>query len=686
MTMASSQLCDVLRGDIYVGATSWLKLGVTRHRNAASPYELLGFQRIGKHVGPCGRPVTGDVLMGVSGAVVYNGSLEEAVMSDGEYAFPIEEDGEITSFALITVQRLRVPDAALTFAKGAGIQAVASQVHAEIQHRNPRRQEACQIESSPEQKAPAEVNDDRKRDDERKKAAEDAAKERQERAAAKLAQQQQQKEADEARKKKKLDDEAKEQEKRAAKERQQKEREAAEAKEKQKKFEEEQERKKSENKARDEELAWKANLDAWAQHRKDRDETYSFVKASFAEDKGPVGMSFSAANLGTVVSVVEKNRPAYKAGIQIGDELIELRWTAKDDDGNEMEKIVNTTQLSPSHVRLELRDAAYPRTFVFYRGILKKPPEATKTTTKQETKTTKTVLRVRTPTILQGDIIVGTASWAPEPNTTDASVVLADPVDGCAGTLTVPPREGRIYALVARGVCTFVDKVRALALKGGVDGVIIYNNEASGIAAMPKGSVRTDDVKVPVVMVSQASGLLLTRALVWPVNVVASLGPPGPALSVPERRDDLKGTVHVQCGPHETSFDHVAAAFGPLFGDTPVAAAIAVPPHLCGLAGVERRLTGMAAIVRRGGGCSFSDKALTAYKLGAALLIVVNSANATETMMVDPAIAPTIKIPAVMTSRHFGDALDDIAKDSICAPAGAILLRLTYSSAASETS
>ena len=640
----SGEVCEVLRGPVSSGRSSSLKLRVTGHSEAASPYELVSVGGV-RYASSCSRPSAGDVLVGVSGASVFNGSLEAAIFVEGDYAFPLSDgEGNVDSFAVVRVDRLRfADDLELTFAKGKGQGLEKIQLQ--------QRQKPCDCSSSVVENQPQAI------------------------AASKTDIQKNEEEALKILKKKDSERQRRETAKKAEKER---------------RLQSSKEREEMKSAAQTE-AQRETLLEGWArtQKRWPRVKEFHFIKATFPEDKGPLGMSFSEGeNAKTVASSVERNRPAEKAGVKVNDELVELRWTARDDDGQEEQRIVNATNLGPSQVRLELKDAAYPRTFVFYRQVLEE----------EESKESHlpVVLRVTSPSVLRGDVSVGVASWGGaivHKNCEPALIVLADPPDGCAGAIVsrkslLNTTNKKIYALATRGVCTFVDKARALALKGNVDGVVISNNAASGLAAMPKGGVRTDDIDVPVIMVDQPTGRFLTTALNWDLDIVeAWLGSAslcrrdlGGSESSPlplERSPDLKGTIEVQCRSQNIRFDHVAATFGALAENLPMQATMAAPAHLCSLAGVERRLTGSVAIVQRGGGCSFGDKTLVAQKLGATAVVIINTGPDAEAMVADPALK--LSIPAVMAPQDFGLALADMAAtDPACAQPGAMLLRLRY--------
>ena len=63
----------------------------------------------------------------------------------------------------------------------------------------------------------------------------------------------------------------------------------------------------------------------------------------------------------------------------------------------------------------------------------------------------------------------------------------------------------------------------------------------------------------------------------------------------------VTGNVTFQCGRDVVEARFRSAAFGPLLAPhAPLGVGFAVPPSLCALSGVERRLAGLAAVAQRG--------------------------------------------------------------------------------------
>mmetsp|Transcript_1760 Transcript_1760/g.2681 ORF Transcript_1760/g.2681 Transcript_1760/m.2681 type:complete len:694 (+) Transcript_1760:2-2083(+) len=669
-----AERCDVVRGEVSINSS--LKLGITK--NSFAPYELS--EALPDDVisaSKCPKPVVRDVLVAAGGTRIFNGSLEEAAVASvnkgevAEFAFPLVEDDIVKGFIFARFERVLFAETPIS------LQFAQPKARSEIVERELRLSKSAIKHKEAEQKDAEKAEDIRKENDartqrEREKKDREREKREEERLLRIEREREIQRERDEAQR-------IKNAQLKAAEKRRQALQAVAHAAE--------------------------SNLDGWARQRSSQ---YEWINANFEEDKGSMGMAFDAQTSvppATVSQVNDRRSPAFVAGVRPGDQLVELRWQKPNDDG-ELESIaINTTQFGPSQVRIALQDAQYPRQLVFFRELIPLEQEEDPKSQDKEEQNSDIVLRITAPAIARGtEFSLLPADWgsgsvktilARSQCTKSWHLALADPVHGCTGNLPSSIHNNSIVALAARGVCTFVDKARALQ-KVNASIVLIYNNAPTGIAPMPSGSVRTDDITIPVLGLSQTDGILLAQILRWNdphVVLTAWIGPASqtcsnhkPLPSIPIRSalvdddDDapiLFGHLEIQCRGYNQRFRHVAAAFGPLASSDPIPAALTRPSHLCGVAGVERRLSGMAAIVNRGGGCGFGDKVLVAQKLGAAAVIVLNHKDKEpERMMADPAFR--INIPAVMATDELEAAFDEIAKDDICAVHGATLVRIVY--------
>ncbi len=124
------------------------------------------------------------------------------------------------------------------------------------------------------------------------------------------------------------------------------------------------------------------------------------------------------------------------------------------------------------------------------------------------------LLKINSPGGIAGNYAVGTAGFGAPllfPGVT-ANVVQAVPNDGCLGLTNGAAVSGKI-ALIDRGACTFVVKVKN-AQNAGAVGVIVANN-TSGIVQMGGFD---NSITIPSVSISDANGFTLKGQLGAPVN------------------------------------------------------------------------------------------------------------------------------------------------------------------------
>lgn len=669
---------------------------------AASPYALAS-----QPIDDCARP--GDALLRVGAAPVFDGTLQEAVEAwaaggvAGELAFPLANGGAVRGYALV-----RFVDAGqeTSWTRGAaglgeeaddpGAEAAALREEARMRADQAAAERAAfrAEEDAAEQKAvaahAAKVNALRQ----------EAMKARDAKEAEKRRRDLELIEKEEAARALQAEEDRKERD--AARVEQQKRREAEIlVLEKQKKAREKEERRVKRLAEAEAAAAkvWGNRLEKfkeWAHHGwTDRDATpsFEFLPMEFGEAKGPLGMTFGAGKGvdKVLVTYVDGGKRAARQGVKYGDEVVELRWLQRNDDGVPSEVVVNTTLVKPEKVTQFVVEAIkkrwWPLTFVVFRAhhldIVSDDAAL--------------FVAVDAPRVLQGDQgAVTVAAWALQPSSDEVDLVLADPLDGCAGTLLpepervvlgAPPANRQRFVLTKRGGCSFVDKARALQAVSGVDGVLLYNTEDEPVK-MPAGGAPTEDIRVVVAMVGSNEGSRLETALRWPDRAPVTLSlssaitqdgaPHAPDRDVEdEDAAPVNGNVTFQCGRDiiETRFRQ--AAFGPLLPPgAPLSVAFAVPPNLCALAGVERRLTGLAAIVQRGGGCGFLEKARVAEKLQARALIVVNGDEDPITMTL-PDPEARAAVAALMVGSNAGRELAAMAAGA-CGRAGGVLARLSY--------
>ncbi len=100
------------------------------------------------------------------------------------------------------------------------------------------------------------------------------------------------------------------------------------------------------------------------------------------------------------------------------------------------------------------------------------------------------------------------------------TVVYVDPPDACSETITnAPALQGKI-ALIDRGTCFFVDKIRR-AQNAGAIAVIMVNNVNGELITMGGDA---DDITIPGVMISKADGNIIKAKLAEEVTVELDSG------------------------------------------------------------------------------------------------------------------------------------------------------------------
>jgi hypothetical protein len=129
--------------------------------------------------------------------------------------------------------------------------------------------------------------------------------------------------------------------------------------------------------------------------------------------------------------------------------------------------------------------------------------------------------RVNAPSNIAGNYTVGTADFGPHvaPSGTTASVVEASPADGCSALTNASAVSGHI-ALIDRGTCTFVTKVKN-AQNAGAVGVVMVNNVATPSVIQMGGG--DSSIMIPTLMVSLADGGTLRSQLTNGLNVTLML-------------------------------------------------------------------------------------------------------------------------------------------------------------------
>jgi hypothetical protein len=160
--------------------------------------------------------------------------------------------------------------------------------------------------------------------------------------------------------------------------------------------------------------------------------------------------------------------------------------------------------------------------------------------------------RVNSPANVAGDYATGTADFGQRLSSvgTTANVVGAQPADGCAPLANAAAVSGRI-ALVDRGTCTFVAKVKN-AQNAGAVGVLMVNNVEGGVIQMGGGDAT---ITIPTLMVSLTDGGTIRSQLTAGVNATLLLDNSAPAGVDSHERALLYAPGSVQSGSSVSHWD-----------------------------------------------------------------------------------------------------------------------------------
>lgn len=145
-------------------------------------------------------------------------------------------------------------------------------------------------------------------------------------------------------------------------------------------------------------------------------------------------------------------------------------------------------------------------------------------------------IKITSPPALAGDYTSVEGDFTPKLSSLGpitAQVVLVSPVDACGTILNAAALKGKI-ALIDRGTCFFVDKIRRAQTAGAI-GVIMVNN-VDGPPIPMGGSGNTSDIRIPGVMIRSEDGKLLKSQL---ANGVTATLAAFAAVARPELADQL---------------------------------------------------------------------------------------------------------------------------------------------------
>jgi hypothetical protein len=174
-------------------------------------------------------------------------------------------------------------------------------------------------------------------------------------------------------------------------------------------------------------------------------------------------------------------------------------------------------------------------------------------------------LRVNSPAAIAGNYVVGAASFGPPlsfPGVTAPVVQALDPADGagplttdgCSPLTNAAAVSGKI-ALIDRGTCLFVTKVKN-AQNAGAVGVVIADNVAGSPPPGLGGSDAT--ITIPAVRITQADGNTIKAQLVSGVNATLLLDHAIPGGADPQGRALLYAPNPVEAGSSVSHWDTTA--------------------------------------------------------------------------------------------------------------------------------
>jgi hypothetical protein len=162
-------------------------------------------------------------------------------------------------------------------------------------------------------------------------------------------------------------------------------------------------------------------------------------------------------------------------------------------------------------------------------------------------------VRVNSPAAIVGVYATGTADFGSRVSTvgTTANVVQSVPADGCSALTNASAVSGRI-ALIDRGTCNFVVKVKN-AQNAGAVGVIMVNNVASPVLIQMGGGDAS--INIPTLMVSLSDGGTIKNQLTAGVNATLLLDLSAPSGVDSQGRAKMYAPATVESGSSVSHWD-----------------------------------------------------------------------------------------------------------------------------------
>ena len=307
----------------------------------------------------------------------------------------------------------------------------------------------------------------------------------------------------------------------------------------------------------------------WKVKRRDGEEFEYWMRV---ELEGPMGLTF---NMGQSISQVQEVRPGSVASqheVEAGDQLIAV-------NGRDVSK------MGPNSAIRILSSSEWPRILEFRAPAKKKKPV-------DDVESISTVLRITSPSVLQGDFKVSTAEWGGEFPSDCRPYLIVDstPANGCGSSSDVirwRAKEADPIVLVRRGQCAYTDKARAIQRSGSATAAIVVNSD-NKLIDMPSGKALVDDIDIPFQMLPADAGAKIYSILGWNVPVRGWIGQQdecqemipqyGKGEGSPFKNNEKGGRFDVQTASQLRSFDWKLATFGPELNDLSAPIIMADPP------------------------------------------------------------------------------------------------------------
>lgn len=276
---------------------------------------------------------------------------------------------------------------------------------------------------------------------------------------------------------------------------------------------------------------------------------------------------------------------------------------------------------------------------------------------------------------------------------TSGELIWSEPRMGCGFDLedVVAPDYTGKFVMVDRGECTFLDKSLSIEATGAAAMIIINNDDSLFHVASHHGGdvTKEEEAKGPenmaIAMVRRSTRLALAQTVKWgPARVrlipmQCKIGEAYCGAILEEEKiysDEVKSGILQVNHPSAPASTHefLAAKFGSIipFKDPSLQLIIADPADGCLALALDTENSennvansGKALLVKRGGGCSFGDKALRAQEAGFRLIVIADSEpSALQNVGASMELSKLLYIPGIFVTLRAGEALFEAASKS----------------------